>query len=66
MVKLGVWLKEKGMEVEKMAAKDINHKDKFENDSDFKEMLTEMSDVFSAIELSTKKEMTGKILEENK
>ena len=30
MVKLGVWLKEKGMEVEKMAAKDINHKDKFE------------------------------------
>ena len=64
MVKLGVWLKEKGMEVEKMA-KDINHKDKFENDSDFKEMLTEMSDVFSAIELSTKKEMTRKILEEN-
>ena len=65
MGKLGVWLKEKGMEVEKMA-KDINHKDKFENDSDFKEMLTEMSDVFSAIELSTKKEMTRKILEENK
>ena len=30
MGKLGVWLKEKGMEVEKMAAKDINHKDKFE------------------------------------
>ena len=27
MGKLGVWLKEKGMEVEKMAGKDLNHKD---------------------------------------
>ena len=65
MGKLGVWLKEKGMEVEKMAEKDINHKEKFENDSDFKEMLTDMSNVVSAIELSTKKEKTRKILEEN-
>jgi len=55
MGKLGVWLKEKGMEVEKMAEKDSNHKDKFENDNDFKEMLTEMNNVVSAIELSTKK-----------
>ena len=65
MGKLGVWLKEKGMEVEKMAEKDINHKEKFENDSDFKEILTDMSNVVSAIELSTKKEKTRKILEEN-
>ena len=65
MGKLGVWLKEKGMEVEKMAEKDSNHKDKFENDNDFKEMLTEMNNVVSAIELSTKKEKTRKILEDN-
>ena len=65
MGKLGVWLKEKGMEVEKMAERDINHKEKFENDSEFKEMLTDMSNVVSAIELSTKKEKTRKILEEN-
>ena len=39
MGKLGVWLKEKGTEVEKRAEKDANHKDKFENDNDFKEML---------------------------
>ena len=45
MGKLEVWLKEKGMEVEKMAEKDTNHKDKFENDNDFKEMLTEMNNV---------------------
>ena len=47
------------------SAKDINHKEKFEDDSDFKEMLSEMSNVLSAIELSTKKEKTRKILEEN-
>ena len=65
MGKLGVWLQEKGLEVEKMAEKDINHKEEFENDNDFKEMLTEMSNVVSAIELSTKKEKTRKILEDN-
>ena len=65
MGKLGVWLKEKGTEVEKMAEKDANHKDKFENDNDFKEMLSEMNNVVSAIELSTKKEKTRKILEDN-
>lgn len=65
MGRLGVWLNEKGMEVEKMAEKDLNHKDKFDNDKDFKEMLTEMSNVLSAIELSTKKEKTRKILEDN-
>ena len=37
MGKLGVWLQEKGLEVEKMAEKDINHKEEFENDNDFKE-----------------------------
>ena len=65
MGKLGVWLQEKGLEVEKMAEKDINHKEEFENDNDLKEMLTEMSNVVSAIELSTKKEKTRKILEDN-
>ena len=65
MGKLGIWLKEKGVEVEKMANKDMNHKEKFENDKEFKEMLTEMSNVLSAMELSTKKEKTRKILEEN-
>ena len=65
MGKLGVWLKEKGMEVEKMAAKDLNHKEKFDDDEEFKEMLSEMSNVLSAIELSTKKEKTRKILEDN-
>ena len=65
MGKLGVWLKEKGMEVEKMAERDINHKVKFENDSEFKEMLTDMSNVVSAIELSNKKEKTRLILEGN-
>ena len=65
MGKLGVWLNEKGIEVEKMAEKDLNHKEKFEDDGDFKEMLTEMSNVLSAIELSTKKEKTRKILEDN-
>ena len=65
MGKLGIWLKEKGMEVEKMAEKDINHKDKFDNNNDFKEMLTEMNNVLSAMELSTKKDRTRKILEEN-
>ena len=65
MGKLGIWLKEKGVEVEKMANKDMNHKEKFENDREFKEMLTEMSNVLSAMELSTKKEKTRKILEEN-
>ena len=65
MGKLGVWLKEKGLEVQKMAEKDQNHKDKFENDSDFKEMLTEMSNVMSAIELSNRKEKTRKIFEDN-
>ena len=43
----------------------MNHKDKFDNDNEFKEMLTEMSNVLSAIELSTKKDKTRKILEEN-
>ena len=65
MGKLGVWLKEKGMEVEKMAERDTNHKEKFENDSEFKEMLTDMSNVVSAIELSNKKEKTRQILEDN-
>ena len=65
MCRFGVWLQEKGTEVEKMAGKDINHKNKYENDQDFKEMLTEMSNVMSAVELSTKKEKTRKILEEN-
>ena len=65
MGKLGVWVKEKGIEVENMAGKDLNHKDKFEHDKDFKEMLTEMSNVTSAMELSTKKEKTRKILEDN-
>ena len=65
MGKLGVWLKEKGMEVEKMAERDINHKEKFENDSEFKEMLTDMSNVVSAIELSNNKEKTRQILEDN-
>ena len=53
------------MEVEKMVAKDLNHKDKFDNDEEFKEMLSEMSNVLSAIEPSTKKEKTKKILEDN-
>ena len=35
------------------------------HDSDFKEMLTEMSNVMSAIELSTRKEKTRKIFEDN-
>ena len=65
MGRLGVWLQEKGTEVEKMAGKDINHKNKYENDQGFKEMLTEMSNVMSAVELSTKKEKTRKILEDN-
>ena len=65
MGKLGVWLNEKGIEVEKMAEKDLNHKDKFDDDEDFKEMLSEMSKVLSAVELSTKKEKTRKILEDN-
>ena len=65
MGKLGVWLQEKGTEVEKLAEKDINHKEKFEDDSDFKEMLREMRNVVSAMELSTKKEKTRKILEDN-
>ena len=33
-----------------MVENDINHKEKFENDSDFKEVLTEMSNIVSAIE----------------
>ena len=53
------------MEVEKRAAKDKNHKEKFEDDRDFKEMLSKMSNVLSAIELSTKKEKTRKIFEDN-
>ena len=65
MGKLGVWLKEKGTEVEKLAEKDKNHKEKFEDDDDFKEMLKEMNNVVSAMELSTKKEKTRKILEDN-
>ena len=65
MGKLGVWLQEKGTEVENLAEKDINHKEKFEDDSDFKEMLREMRNVVSAMELSTKKEKTRKILEDN-
>ena len=65
MGRLGVWLQQKGTEVEKMAGKDINHKNKYENDKDFREMLTEMSNVVSAVELSTKKEKTRKILEDN-
>ena len=65
MGKLGIWLNEKGTEVEKMAEKDMNHKDKFDNDNDFKEMLTEMNNVLSAMELSTKKDRTRKILEGN-
>ena len=65
MGKLGVWLQEKGIEVEKMAAGDINHKEKYDDDEDFKEMLTDMRNVISAMELSTKKEKTRKILEEN-
>ena len=64
MGKLGIWLQEKGVEVEKMAEKDSNHKDKYESDWSFKEMLTEMSNIISAMELSTKKEKTRKILEE--
>ena len=60
MGKLGIWLKEKGVEVEKMANKDMNHKEKFDNDKEFKEMLMEMSNVLSAMELSTKKEKTRK------
>ena len=65
MGKLGIWLNEKGMEVEKMAEKDMNHKDKFDNDNEFKEMLAEMNNVLSAMELSTKKDKTRKILEDN-
>ena len=49
-------------EVEKMAGKDFNHKNKYENDKDFREMLTEMSNVMSAVELSTK---TRKFFEDN-
>ena len=48
-----------------MAEKDMNHKDKFDNDNEFKEMLTEMNNVLSAMELSTKKDKTRTILEDN-
>ena len=65
MGKLGIWLNEKGMEVERMAEKDINHKDKFDDDNEFKEMLAKMNNVLSAMELSTKKDKTRKILEDN-
>ncbi len=65
MGKLGIWLNEKGMEVEKMAEKDMNHKDKFDSDNEFKEMLAEMNNVLSAVELSTKKDKTRKFFQNN-